>query len=66
MKKHITVHLDEKSGRSDRYYPSCELSQLLCDMIKRRDGKAACLMPWQIELLIKHGWTVKVEGQDGF
>lgn len=54
----IEVTHNAESGRRDRYYPQCELSSLLCNMIKRRDGKAACLMQWQIDLLKKHGWTV--------
>lgn len=37
-----------------RYYPICETSHLICDLLGRKS-----LTKWQIELIQKHGWAIE-------
>jgi hypothetical protein len=52
-----------KYGRSDRYYPSCSLSELLCSLMRRGGsrGEVQCLMGWQLDKLREFGFTVEIE-----
>ena len=55
---HINVSVSTKFG-IERFYPNCEFSSMLCQLMKRGDKTAECLTRWQIEKIKEAGIKVK-------